>query len=635
MKKKIKNIVIGNTSQLHTREKNFESIYDIIFGNQGIAAETSDGYRVTEHTFSDVRKTIERVSAGIYEKIGATGCYVGLDMENCLQWVVSFWAILRSGNKPYLVNTRHPLKLSNDILKTLDIKYVISLSTSSLSAETLIYDELDCDNPFDGAFENEMALSTSATSLKETICIYSGYEICNQLLNVLDFIYKHPEISESCEGKIKQLAFLPFYHIFGFIAVYLWFSFFGQIMVFLPDLSANTIMRTCRKQKVTHVFAVPLLWHTIEKEVNKKLTDEKTAKKFRHGIKLCTAIQNVFPRLGMRLSQKIMSRVTDELMGDSIRFCINGGSYIKPSTLEMLNGLGYSLHNGYGMSEIGITSVELRSKPKHLNRGSIGKPFKSVEYRINENGVLEVKGCSICKRIIRDGEVIDVNESYVTGDKMTEKDGYYFILGREGDMVLGENGENINPDVLEQTFTLPYANNLSVLGLGNNHNEELSLVVEINKFTSFDKIKETAAQAYSCAQALSKEYTIKKFYFTKDPLMPPSAVKVSRKYLKNAVENGTVQLIPFSDAEAKGSSTEAANSELYAEVTAILAELLDIPPETIDKDAHILFDLGASSINYFTFISLLSEKFGVDTSDLKTTDCYTVTDFCNCLERYI
>ena len=51
------------------------------------------------------------------------------------------------------------------------------------------------------------------------------------------------------------------------------------------------------------------------------------------------------------------------------------------------NGIGYNLHNGYGMSEIGITSVELRRKAAQRNQNAVGKPFDSVEYRLDDPGI--------------------------------------------------------------------------------------------------------------------------------------------------------------------------------------------------------------------------------------------------------
>lgn len=635
MNKVLKNLIHNNSTALQNSAKDFESLYNIIFSNEGVLGETNDGFRIQKHHFAEVKKRIESVSSAIYELIGSCGEYIALDMDNSIEWIVSFWSILRSGNKPYLVNTRHPISLSDKILNTLGIKFIISQKNSLLKGTTLLYENLIGKEAFEGAFENEMALSTSATSLRETICFYSGSEISSQILNVLGFIKKYPEIATTYKGSIKQLAFLPFYHVFGFIAVYLWFSFFGQTIVFLPDLASDTILKTCRKHKVTHIFAVPLLWHTIEKEIQKNTSDEKKAKKLAGGICLCTALQNILPHWGILLSQRIMSEVTNQLMGDSVRFCITGGSYIRESALKLINGIGYPLHNGYGMSEVGITSVELRNRPRYRNLNSIGAPFDSVSYRINERGVLEIKGSSICQRIMIDGDERPVNDWFETGDIMEERNGFYYILGREGDMVLGENGENINPDIIEKGIYLPWARNFSVLGIEKDGFERLSIVIEISKYISTTKIEETVKSVYDYASQLDGAYAIKDFYFTYDPIMSDTAVKVSRKYLKRSIASENIKLVPFNEIKLQNKEKAEINPALKKEVMEILAGVLDKSPEEIDEDAHILFDLGATSIEYFSLLSLLANHFSVTQYTDKDSYCYTVNDICKYLERFI
>ncbi len=318
-------------------------------------------------------------------------------------------------------------------------------------------------------------------------------------------------------------------------------------MVFLKDYSSDTILKTCKKHQVTHIFAVPLLWHSIEDTVLKKLKekDENKRKKFYKGLSLCTHLQNIFPHAGMLLSQKIMHEVTDELFGDSVRFCINGGSYIRRSALEMMNGIGYSLHNGYGMSEIGISSVELRPRPKHKNLNSIGEPFSSVEYKIDSQGVLYVKGTSVCSKLMINGAEQDLTEWFNTGDIVECKDGYYYINGRMGDVIIGDNGENINPDVIEQSFHLPQAENISVLGILYNGKEVLTLIVQISKYMSEAKQNLLYSKIEEINSSLSITSRIQKIYFTNDMIMSANAIKVSRKWLLKAIETGAVKLSDY------------------------------------------------------------------------------------------
>lgn len=632
----LKQLIRSNITELQNSKMDFESLYNISFSNVGIIAEDTDGYRINTYTYSDTKDKIEKMSCAIYEKIGATHGYVAIDMENSIDWIAIFWAVLRSGNKPYLVNCRHPENLANSALKTLDIKYIFGNKGTKLNGTFIDISTLVATGTFDGEFENEIALSTSATSLKEIICFYTGERISSQILNINGFIKKYPEIAKPYKGRIKNLAFLPFYHIFGLIAVYFWFTFFGQSVVFLNSYSPESILKTCRKHEVTHIFAVPLLWHTIENSINKKVAEagEKKIKKFRSGIKLCTKLQNLFPNIGMTLSQKIMNEVTGQLFGCSVKFCISGGSYIRQSALELINGIGYNLHNGYGMSEIGITSVDLRMKPKHKNQNSIGVPFSSVEYKINTDGVLCVKGTSICSKISINGEELPMNDWFNTGDNMELIDGYYYIKGRVGDVIIGDNGENINPDLLEQNFSLPEVENFCILGLEKDEKVTVSMIVQLNKYMSSSKRNQLLDKIIAINEKLPLTSRVQNIYCTTDNICSATAVKVSRSYVTRAIKNSDIILSQFKKDVIIESKSAEYSEEMLSAVKGIVSKILDIPAETIDIHANVMLDLGADSIQYFAILEALAEEFSVSSSE-KNTMYYTIHEFCQYIERHM
>lgn len=640
MKREIKQLIRRGCAMMEQSRGSFEEIYEWMFSHgERILAEGNDGFRTYRYTYDQTKAMIEEVSAALYKRIGARGQYVALEMENCIQWIVGFWAILRSGNKPYLVNCRHPKALSDGILKTLQIQYILALQPSKLEGETLLYSSLKGAEPFGGAFENEIAFSTSATSLKETICFYTGKEITKQLLNVKGILKKSKRMAAHFKGSLKNLAFLPFYHVFGLIAVYFWFTFFGRTLVFLRDYSPETILKTCRKHLVTHIFAVPMLWHTVEKQLLKTLKEEgeKQEKKFYRGLKLCTKLQDLAPYLGARLSRRIMGQVTGRLFGRSVQFCISGGSYIRPSALELMNGIGYPLHNGYGMSEIGITSVELRSRPKYRNFGSIGRPFDSVEYRIAEDGTLHVRGDSICKRKLLEGQTLLTENWMETGDCMECINGDYYIRGRRGDMVLGENGENINPDMIEQEFRCNDALNLCVLGLGEAAKQRLCLVAQISPYLTPDRCECLIRELYAANEQLDASLRVQSFYLTTDAIAPPTAVKVGRKYLLRGIEDGTIRLEAAGEMKKRlqAEAEDISQSALFRKIRSIVASELMLEESEIGPDDHLVNDLGASSLDYFSVLTALAEEFSVATPSDKEQYRYTLREFCNYIERYL
>lgn len=639
MNRNLKQLLRQNRDALLASDQTLQDIFQIMFSSENnLLWEKNDGFRIQTGTYRQTKEQILRAASALYEKIGATHSYVALAMENSPEWIVGFWAILASGNKPYLVNLRYPDTLTQQIYNTLAIQYTICTNSTELTTQHISISDLlihrGSSIPTD-IFEDELAFSSSATSMNEVICFYSGYQIAQQILNFEGIIKQEPRITKHYKGNLKQLAFLPFYHVFGLFAVYFWFTFFGRTLVFLRDLSAESILKTCRRHKVTHIFAVPLLWHTVEKNVVETAKDrgEKQYRKLLRGISLCTKIQNIFPSAGAAFSKWLMRDVTDQLFGRSVMFCISGGSYMRDSALALLNGIGYNTYNGYGMSEIGITSVELRRKPKHRNQNAIGRPFDSVEYQLDKHGVLQVRGSSLCTKKLINGHEEPIDEWFNTGDHMECRDGYYHILGRQGDTVIGENGENVHPDLVEKQFQLPSAKQISVLGLAGENGEELAIVVQISPYLSPDALNSLRQQIYSINDTLPSTMAIKRFYFTTDPLAPPTSIKVSRVQLKMKIQSQEISLIPFSEMTA--SIHDGNLSPLAKDVRMIIAEILRIDPNQVGMDDHLFYDLGASSIQYFSILTRLSETFHVSDYNKNEKYRYTLKEICEYLEKRV
>ncbi len=638
MNNNLKSVFKNNKGALVNSQKRLCDIYKIMFSTKdNILCETNDGFRISKLTYGQMKDKIQSTASGLYEKIGSTHKYIGIALENSPAWIIAFWAVLMSGNKPYLINLRYPKKLTNNLLSSLDIEFVVCDKDYEYNAKGILVDSLNGNIAVpEDVFEDEIAFSSSATSMNEVVCFYSGYQIAEQILNFETIIKREPRMAKHYKGSLKQLAFLPFYHVFGLFAVYFWFTFFGRTLVFLRDYSSDTIIKTCRRHNVTHIFAVPMLWHTIEKKIiaAAKERGEKEYNKLLKGIKLCTWLQNILPTgFAAEIAKYIMRDVTDKLFGRSIMFCINGGSYIKDSALQMLNGIGYSTYNGYGMSEIGITSVELRRRPKWRNQNSIGVPFDSVEYKIDDDGILLVKGSSLCFKKNINGQELIVDGWFSTGDNMVCKDGNYFILGRKGDVVIGENGENINPDSIEKLFTINGVENFSVLGLNEKESQELAIVVQINKYITNEKLEQIKSEIYEINDTLEKSIAIKKFYFTFDELCPPTAVKISRTQLAKKIAEKTVNVQSFADMKiVSGDETESPFAE---DVKMIIAEVLALDVEQFDNDNHIFYDLGATSIQYFDILTRLAQKFSIDDYRQNDKYAYTVNEICKYLEKHV
>lgn len=610
-----------------------ETIYNIIF-EQGDQVMTEDASLVgasSRKTYRQVREEIEIAARSIVvETDGTTGRFIGLYGENKPQWIVLFWAILKSGNIPYLINLRQPAEFACDALRSLEAVLTVCVDDApELGTKTVSYPALmtDRDDPLpDVPFGDGFALSTSGTTLSKKVCVYNGKNVAAQLLNVEKIVAENPAIVGTYKGQIKQLAFLPLYHIFGLEAVFLWYSFFGATFVFPPDMNPQNLLRTIRDRGVTHIFAVPLLWTAVEKNVRKEASaDPKTLKKLETGLNISRTLQNFSPKLGQTVAKHLFRDVRAKLFGDTVVFCISGGSAIKPSTLDLINGMGYHLCNGYGMSEIGITSVDLSKKMSQRVLATIGRPFSSVAYRIDCDGRLLVKGESLCEKMTVDGLECPMGEWFNTGDLMTKNEkGQYLISGRASDLVFGDEGENLNPDFAEQVFSLTHAKNFTVTG--DEANEKLMLIVQISEEMT-DRQKELLMEEITAGNdRLPLTYRVKTIRFTYDPILAPKEIKVSRARLRRQIKDGTVRLLESLDKTEKIRETSI-ESPLKTELRQIFAEILNLPPEAITDTGHFMNDLGGSSLDYFTLIGQIGEIYGVTLEFEMEHFSYCLNDF--------
>ncbi len=621
------------TKELASSKKDFEALFKYSFYvDDHIFAETDDGIEIYPLTYKDARQKVYDYAYSInelYPKLKDE--YVGLALENSIDWVVCFWAILMSGNKPYLVNLRHPSHLTNSIIKTLRIHYVIGLN-QGYDAEIIPVDAIkqkEAPETYSPSFANEMALSTSATTLKEKIVFYTGQEIAAQNLNSVNITNACHRMKSIYKGKMAQLMFLPLYHVFGLFATYFWFSFLGATFVFLRDLSPETILDTIKMHKVTHIFAVPLFFRSIEKTLFKKvkkLGDEQYNALVEGLDKALVARE----KHSERIVNKALKDIRNELFGPSVKFCISGGSYVKESTLKLFNALGYNLYNGFGMSEVGITSVELSDKIKDRLLSSIGKPFDGIEYRINDEGILEIKAPSMSHKIYIDGELHEGYEWFTTEDNAHVLEDRYYIDGRKDDVFISDNGENVNPDTVENMFNVPYASRISVLGLENT----LTMVIEITPYLPAHKIEEIVSYVNNVNKDIDSSMMVRQILFTYDHIQSEGAIKVSRQFLLKEIAENRVSLKKPEELTKK--TYADVNPAILKKIKELIAEVLVIDPNTIDDHSNFYNDLGGNSLDYFSLVNQLEKEFQIETeSESESVLAQTPYEIAALIEKFI
>jgi len=564
------------------KEYSYKNIFRIFCGHgDRTAIQFTHEGEIKKITFAEHEFVAEYNARKIKNLLaGKEKGFVILKLENKVEWFGIFWGIMMAGYKPFLVDYRH----NDDI-----VKYFIGQSNAvgiitakggdfggdivSIKADDII----TCDkaeifkviaeadksgtvedriNSFDWA--DEVALCTSGTTSTAKTYIYNGFAIANQVLNAYDVIKENEVICSDRE--MRNLAFLPLNHIFGFMANYLWYSFFSAAQVVPANIAPSTLLATCREHKVTHMLAVPLLVNNIAKGIEKNLAKQSSFKRFMFKT-LCNIsvlAQKINPMFGIKLAKKIFkSSVLNSLAGTSLECIIVGGGHVLPEAIRTINAIGYYTLCGFGMTEVGITSLETNKSFKRRTAGGVGIPLDSVEYRIvpmssDENakknvGELQIRGKSLHSHMLKDGEYIPTayNEEgwFATGDiGRLEKDSLY-IEGRLKEVIINESGENVYPDELEDLFiNLEGVSNFTILGIKkakNSNYEDIVLVCQTaESFEDEEYIKRLTAQIAAQNAKLAVYKKLNYVLLTNDPLPLSNGIKVRRVVIKRQAENG-------------------------------------------------------------------------------------------------
>ena len=575
-----------------------------------------------------------------------SGSVVALKVKNCPDWPFLFWGILMNGFVPFLVDAKLPKENTENLIKESKAQAIITeeiFSYSVTSVNLANLKEVKVNFKFAEKWADKVIFCSSGTTGNVKLMIYSGSNLCHQIAAALDM----PETTGDImyPGEINILAHIPFHHIFGFVAVFLWYTFFGKNIVFLKDLSPKEVLSTSQRCGVTHVYSVPLFWDSIAQTIIRKseLEGPKKAEILSKMIAYNTH-KISSQEAGIAASPIALSQVQNQLLGRKIRFCISGGGYISVDTLNIINGIGYPLYNGYGMTEAGVTSVELSPVVEYRLKGSIGKPLHGIEYKLVDKNPLQpnVGELMIKSEIIHDHEIIDgvlgtpkLEDGFMrTGDiAEVDESGFYYLKGRIKDIIINENGENIYPDELESYFLeVPGITRVCALGVrkGKSQHETITLVIEISNDVDEEKLKAMKVKIDEINNGLSNEKRIKDFWISKEKLPLTASMKVKRFQVKELLKIKKKAFVGFGEKKEikhfDGYKMEDVEP-IVLKVRSIFAKVLILPIIKVNDDDHWINDLGGDSMSYIELIGEIDKEFGITIPQEKYSVLTCVNEF--------
>ena len=619
---------------LRDGQKRFCDIYEIMkgrFQSEIFGVEFFDGLE-TKTTYSEFYALCESVAGALKTRFsGKEGSTIAIRMDNSVMWCAVFFGTLMAGFKAFLVNTRLDEESIAKAVERTEALCVVCDNDNGMDnyipAKTLKSDGIKNQN-----WENEIILMTSGTTGDAKLVVYSGHAIAAQVITTYGIIKESKSITQNKKLDIKLLALLPFYHIFGLSAVFLWFTFFGRTLVFPTALDSDAIRFACKRGGVTHFFAIPAVWVLATRGLLAEAKKQGKEDKLRKGVKISNKLQNICPKLGLFVARKILFKdVREQIFGSSVSFCISGGGFLSDEAVEILNGIGYSMHVGYGMTETGITAVELSEKPSVRNLNTVGKPLNDIEYMINSDGILCVKGDVLHSAIItKDGRTErNPEEFFVTEDSCeVDSSGRWCLKGRQDDIIIGENGENLSPDMIGLKLTPPPNRGFCVMGLEVEGDIRPVAVLSLAKGAT-DYEKSFAANVlYKQIDTLPLTLRPQGVYITTDEI-PQNLGKVKRSMLKKMIDSGEVK-IELTKRTSKEELTEMFDEglkETLERVKKLFAKVLNCDIEKVESGSNFIYDLGGSSMAYYNLFSVISSEFGIELKIDSENPLFTPAEF--------
>ena len=547
------------------------------------------------------------------------GSFVALRMNNSPRWAYTFWGLLIAGFNPIMIN---PIALKSDanrLIKESGAKAIICDSNEDLDSTVIDINSIELSDELNPEkFADKIAFCTSGTTGKSRIYVFNAENMTYQIYAA----YCMPDTTDTImfqKPEIRMIVVVPFSHIFGFVANLFWFSFFGRAFVFTKTINPDEIARMCKQYKVTHVFTVPLFWDRVAKSL--KATLEKESPKKQKLVEKVIAFNNgeiSRTEAGFAGSKLVRKALQKKILGDKIVFCIAGGSALSKDTLRTINGVGYPLYNGYGMTEIGITSVELSPKVTQRNKAAIGKPLTNVEYKL-ENGELLVKAPQIHAETLINGKiekaVLDDNGYFHTGDiAEVDNEGNYYIKGKSKDVIIGPNGENIYPDEIEIKFKdIDFIEDLSIFGQPTKEGEKLTMAMFIPRKLTKEEIEKVEQQIAEANERLPIAMQVQEFYLSTMPLPMNPSMKVMRYQLVEDLKNRPETFVKLSNADLVSFEgfDEKDIKDISEHVLSIVSDVLNIDKKNIAPSSHIILDLGGDSFTYMSIIASIESEFEI------------------------
>ncbi|HEX4999088.1 MAG TPA: AMP-binding protein [Terriglobia bacterium] len=616
-----------------------------------------------EYTYRDVRDISERLAAGLAAEGIARQDRVGILMENTPQWVFALLGILRIGAVVVPLPTLLPADGVANLVAHSGCRWIFVDRQNLAKAEQaapekvrlVIFGGEDAGAPFgrrlltwdrlcgsggpappmpaDNGAEAALIVYTSGTTGDP-----KGAE-----LSVRNLVYEVRGAIEALQFSRDHriLSTLPFSHVLPLIANALGPLAAGAGVVFLSQLSSESISHAFHRRRITCFVCVPQFFYLLHQRIFAAVRDQPLFARWIFRVAFGLA-----RRSRSRVLRRVLFRGVRGKLGPDLWLLASGGARLDPQVGRDLGALGYTVAQAYGLTE--TTAAATITSLDTMDADTVGRPIRGVSIRIDQpkedgNGEVWIRGPVVMTGYYRDPEKTRqvMTDGWLrTGDLgYIRSDGNLVITGRSKDVIVLANGKNIYPEELERHYgQSPYIKEICVIGLPADSGpagETLHAVV-VPDLDEFRRRGQTGIREMiqfdleSLSRDLPSYQRVLSFSIRNEPLPRTATRKIRRFEVRgNEVSRRTARpAAPVREAGSGGGSGQGAD--------AVVAKLLrEVRPDRwpIDPSMSLELDLGLDSLARVELLAKAEALTGARVDERDAARVMTVGDLSRVLEE--
>ena len=614
--------------------------------------------RNEQYTYADMRELATRAAGFLAGQGIKPGDRVMLVSHNAPEWGMTYFGVLKTGascipvdpesSVDEIVNFARAGEAAGIIISTKlrdeHTELKAKLTAAALSPRIWIFDEV-FEIPDEQTEDERLALLPSrvtAQSLASLIFtsgttgrpkgVMLSHRNLTSMVSMLSSVF-------DMTTKDGVLSVLPLHHTFEFSTGFLTPLSRGAQITYLPELTGDALARAIKNGHVTGMVGVPALWELLHRRIKNKLYERsdwigKTADAM---IKANAWVRDNTPfNFGPVAFYPI-----HEGLGGRIRYFISGGSALSETIQKDFQGLGFTILEGYGLTEASPVLTVTRPENRMLT-GSVGRPLPGVEVKISDpdaSGVGEViaRGPNVMLGYFADENATRealVERWLYTGDLgKLDDDGNLFLVGRSKEIIVDTNGKNVYPDELEEIYAnSPHVKELSIVGLPDGIGEKVACLVvaddEYDITLSRAELRRKVEEHFREVSASLPYYKrVKVLQFTEDELPRTATRKVKRAEVTTMLE----ALGSNNKANAAAQTETAAGSETRW-LVGIVSNVTNRPQSEISLNSR-LAELGFDSLMFVELAAAIENAGGSITAPERLNEAQDLRELASLVSR--